>query len=180
MKLYNTYHDRGLEIVFSVTKDDAKKNASLHFFRSKKLPFPLTRNGKSRVKRKTIAMPASAVFDAKGNVAGAGNAQSLQTTAADLMKTRRHWLVGGRKFKKLGKFADLLGGRIAYGALLKKLKPQLEKKDIGELAAFHDPSGHVLFLWQPPPSDGPGLPLVAPLVEHFERCLRRLGPTGEA
>lgn len=129
MKLQEKYKSRGFVVVVTLQNQNIKKNHSIHYFRSKKIPFMLTRGGETRVKRKGNPMPASTVFDAEGNIAALGTAMSLTREIDNLMKTRSHWLAEGREFKKLGKLVAGLGGRATYGQILKKLEKQRTKKE---------------------------------------------------
>ena len=124
MKLHEQYRDRGLVVVITLKKDDESKNQAIHYFRSKKLPFMLTRDGKARLKGKVLSMPASAVFDATGKAVGTGNPARVELpegTVARLieeasdqlarLEDRRVWGEPGCDLEQLHWLAEP-GGRV--------------------------------------------------------------------
>ena len=137
VKLHNAYESQGLVLVATLRDPAQSKGEAIHFLRSSKIPFTVTKRGRVRDQAKRESMPRAGLFDKKGKLVRIGVPGSLQKDLATLMAREPHWLAEGRDFEKLGTYADQLKKTTSYGSLIKKLKRQLKRGGVtAEEAAF--------------------------------------------
>ncbi len=92
VKLHNAYESQGLVLVATLRDRGQSKGEAVHFLRSSRIPFTVTKRGRVRDKEKRDIMPRAGLFDKKGKLVRIGIPGSLHKDLATLMAREPHWL----------------------------------------------------------------------------------------
>ncbi len=127
VKLQKEYKDQGFTVIGAHVQN-AEKEEVTAFLRSAKVNFTVTSGGSINVSDKLEGIPAAYLFDASGKLVEAGRPALMKQSIVDLIKSEPHFLLEGRKFEKMNKYAEGLKRSRAYGKMLKSLEKEVDKE----------------------------------------------------
>ncbi len=127
VKLQKEYKDQGFTVIGAHVQN-AEKDEVTAYLRSAKVNFTVTNGGSINVPNKRTGIPAAYLFDSSGKLVEDGVPALMKNSIVDLIKSEPHFLLEGRKFKEMNKYAQGLKRSRAYGKMLGKLEKEVDKE----------------------------------------------------